>query len=153
IAALFDGELSAPLLPAPAEGSAAGWVELPPLAATPPDGANPLASEIAAPPALGRRLEHTGWVACAADGWRLQPSCGAGASLVDRAGHLWRWDGFTRPTPGSAAAAEQLRQRNRLAQLREEIEVMTPEFARCAEVAAAARRERDAAQEAERAAV
>jgi chromosome segregation protein len=157
IAALFDGELAAPLLPPPGElpaEPAAGWVELAPLAAAElPEGAKPLASEVAGPPALARRLARTGWVASAADGWRLQPLLDAGQSLVDRDGHLWRWDGFTRPTPGSAATAEQLRQRNRLAQLAKEIAVATAEARRAGEHAAAARAERDAAQAAERDAV
>ncbi len=151
IAALFDDELSAPLLPLPgpsaepATGRAAGWVELAPLAAVAlPAGAHPLAGEIGAPPALARRLARTGWVASAADGWRMQPLLEAGQSLVDRDGHLWRWDGFTRPTPGSAATAEQLRQRHRLAQLAEEITRATAEARRTAEQADAARAERDA---------
>jgi chromosome segregation protein len=161
IAALFDGELAAPVLPSPAELSVepprevtAGWVELAPLAAVAlPDGARPLAGEIAAPPALARRLARTGWVASAADGWCLQPLLAAGQSLVDRDGHLWRWDGFTRPTPGSAATAEQLRQRNRLAQLAAETLVAAAQSRRAGEAAAAARAERDAAAGAERDAV
>jgi chromosome segregation protein len=157
IAALFDGELAAPLRPSPAEPPAeptAGWVELAPLTAVSlPDGALPLAAEIAAPPALARRLARTGWVADRAAGWRLQPLLLAGQSLVDRDGHLWRWDGFTRPTPGSAATAEQLRQRNRLAQLAEETRVAAGKSRRAGEAAAAARAERDAAAGAERAAV
>ena len=157
IAALFDGELSAPVLPPatePATGLAAGWVELAPLAAaTLPEGAHPLASELGAPPALDRRLARTGWVARTADGWRLQPLLEAGQSLVDRDGHLWRWDGFTRPASGSAATAEQLRQRNRLAELAEEIAVATAESLRVGDLADAARTARDAAAIAERNAV
>jgi chromosome segregation protein len=157
IAALFDGELSAPLLtaaPEPGDSCVAGWVELAPLAAAAlPEGASPLAGAIGAPPALARRLAQTGWVANAADGWRLQPGLQAGQSLVDRDGHLWRWDGFTRPKPGSAATAEQLRQKNRLVRLEDEIAAATAEFHHASEIAATARRERDAAQAAERAAV
>jgi chromosome segregation protein len=157
IAALFDGELGAPLLPRPGEfpaPSGAGWIELAPLASPAlPDGAHPLAAEIAAPPALARRLLRTGWVANQAEGWRLQPQLQAGQSLVDRDGHLWRWDGFTRPSPGSAATAEQLRQRNRLGQLGPEIAVATAGASRAGDGAGAARAERDAAAAAERAAV
>jgi chromosome segregation protein len=154
IAALFDGELSAPLLAGPAEPAAAGWVELMPLAAAAlPEGANPLAGEIGAPPVLARRLARTGWVLSIADGWRLQPRLEAGQSLVDRDGHLWRWDGFTRPKPGSAATAEQLRQKNRLAQLEREIESASTEFRRAGDAAAAARGERDGAALAEKDAV
>jgi chromosome segregation protein len=160
-AALFDGELSAPLLPPPGEdpaepatGRGAGWVELAPLAAAAlPVGARPLAGEIGAPPALARRLARTGWVANEADGWRLQRQLEAGQSLVDRDGHLWRWDGFTRPTPGSAATAEQLRQRNRLAQLADEIAAAIADSGRAGEMAVAARTERDRAAVAERSAV
>jgi chromosome segregation protein len=165
IAALFDGELATPVLPSPAEPPleptvellgepTAGWVELAPLAAVGlPDGALPLAGEIAAPPALARSLARTGWVADAAAGWRLQPLLQAGQSLVDRDGHLWRWDGFTRPTPGSAATAEQLRQRNRLAELAKETVVAAGQSRRAGEVALAARTGRDAAAGAERDAV
>ncbi len=152
VGALFDSELSAPLLPAPIEAS--GWVELAPLdAAALPDGAKPLAAEIGAPPALARRLSRTGWVASAADGWRLQKLLEAGQSLVDRDGRLWRWDGFTRATPGSAATAEQLRQKNRLAQLADEIAVASAKSGHAGEAAAAARSAREAMQSAERAAV
>ena len=153
-AALFDGELAAPSLPAPAaSGDASGWVELAPLAAAAlPDGAYPLAGAIVAPPALARRLTHTGWVETVADGWRLQPQLGAGQSLVDRDGHLWRWDGYARSAPGSAATAELLRQRNRLAELAEAIIPATSAAEAAGERAAAARAQRDAAFSGERAA-
>ena len=157
IAALFDGELAAPVLSSPEETAAhpaAGWVELAPLAAIAlPAGAHPLAGEVGAPPALARRLARTGWVESPADGWRLQPLLEAGQRLVDRDGHLWRWDGLARSTPGSAATAEQLRQRNRLAGLAEEIAVAAAQAARAGEEAATARSERDVAAAADRAAV
>ena len=51
----------------------------------------------------------------------MQPLLGPGQRLVDRDGRLWRWDGFVRIGGGSSAAAEQLRQRNRLEQLAGEI--------------------------------
>jgi len=158
IAALFDGELSAPPLiaqPEPASArAAAGWVELEPLApAALPEGAHSLASEIGAPPALARRLACSGWVENPADGWRLQHQLEAGQSLVDRDGRLWRWDGFTRPTTGSAATAEQLRQRNRLVQLAEEVDAASVDAGGAGAHAAAARAARDAASAAERNAV
>jgi chromosome segregation protein len=153
IAASFDDTLSAPLLPSPAERGA-GWVALAPLAAaTLPDGAHPLADAIDAPPALGRRLAHTGWVECASDGWRLQPLLAAGQSLVDRDGRLWRWDGFARPTPERAAAAEQLRQRNRLNELQAEIAAAAETAGFVGGQAVAARAARDARAADERAAV
>jgi chromosome segregation protein len=155
VAALFDGELSAPLLPPQPDrtaGIAAGWVELAPLAiAALPEGARPLA--VAAPPALARRLERTGWVEDQDDGWRLQQLLDAGQSLVDRDGRLWRWDGFTRPTPGGMATAEQLRQRNRLTELTEEVAAAEAEAHRAGDIATAARAAREAATIGERNAV
>jgi chromosome segregation protein len=119
-AALFDDELAAPLFGLNRDG-AQGWVELPPLAAGLPEGARPLAAEIGAPPALARRLGQAGLVASEAEGWRLQPMLAAGQCLVDRDGRLWRWDGFARLAPGEGGAAEQLRQRNRLAVIVDQI--------------------------------
>ena len=155
-AALFDGELAAPLLPAgePGDHLGGGWVELAPLAAAAlPDGARPLAVEIAAPPVLARRLAYAGWVDSAAEGWRLQPQLEAGQSLVDRDGHLWRWDGYVRAAPGSAATAERLRQRNRLGRLAGEIEAAATAARATAEQAAIARGEREMAAAAERDAI
>lgn len=156
-AALFDSDLAAPILPgAPEKGEmkGSGWLELPPLSASGlPAGAQPLAAALEAPPALARRLSHTGCVETAADGWRLQPYLQAGQTLVDRDGHLWRWDGFVRMTPGSAATAEQFRQRNRLEQLTGEIDATSEATRQASEQAITARGERDAAGNAERAAV
>jgi chromosome segregation protein len=157
-AALFDGELAAPLLSdhqAAAAGCVSGWVELPPLAAPAalPEGVHPLAGEIGAPAALGRRLGQAGWVDSEDAGWQLQPMLQPGQSLVDRDGRLWRWDGFTRLAAGSSTTAEQLRQRNRLTVLRGEIEAATPVSRDAGAHAAAARGERDAAAQAERAAI
>jgi chromosome segregation protein len=156
-AALFDGELAAPQLPADidtAGGLAAGWRELTPLAPAPlPEGAHPLADMLAAPSALARPLARAGWVENEAAGWRLQPQLEPGQSLVDRDGRLWRWDGFVRLTSDSSATAERLRQRNRLAVLSGEIEVAGAAAARAAAAAAGARSQREAAFAAERDAV
>jgi chromosome segregation protein len=121
-AALFDDELTAPLIDKP--GSATrGWIALPPLDEPTglPEGAEPLATSINAPGALARRLTQAGLVASEAEGWALQPRLAAGQSLVDRDGRLWRWDGFARTAPDTDGAAEQLRQRNRLATITAEI--------------------------------
>jgi chromosome segregation protein len=149
-AALFDDSLAAPLLDTPDAGTT-GWIDLPPLdsPAALPEGARPLAAEIAAPAALSRRLSQAGLVATAEEGWRLQPRLAAGQSLLDRDGRLWRWDGFARLAPGAGGAAEQLRQRNRLAALAGEMATAEPE-ARCAEAAAETARgqaQREAASE------
>jgi len=122
VAALFDGELAAPAVSEPATANGAGWVTLATLDPAPlPDGVHPFGEMVMAPAALARRLGHTGWVKNAADGCRLQARLRPGQSLVDRDGRLWRWDGFVRNGAGSNATAEQLRQRNRLDQLKCEI--------------------------------
>jgi len=151
VAALFDDELAAPLFGFDRDG-AQGWVELPPLdhPAKLPDGARPLTDEISAPPALARRLTQAGLVAAEAEGWRLQPRLAAGQCLVDRDGRLWRWDGFARLAPGTGGAAEQLRQRNRLAAISAEITVAEAEFREHAAAAAAATAEAQALAAAER---
>ena len=152
-AALFDGELKTPLLPdqPTAADVAAGWVELAALpSAALPDGAHPLAAELTAPPALARRLAHSGWVDSADDGWRLQRLLGPGQSLVDRDGRLWRWDGFARTNAGAGATAEVLRQRNRLVQVEAEIASAAADVERLAVAAASKLRLNEAAAEAER---
>jgi chromosome segregation protein len=119
----------------------------------PPEGAQPLADVIGAPPALARRLTHSFWIDSLEDGWRLQPRLQAGQSLVDRDGRLWRWDGFSRSNAATGATAAQLRQKNRLEQLADETAAAETEAARCRDAAAAARAARDAMANAERQAV
>jgi chromosome segregation protein len=156
IAALFDGELSAPMLDNGdvADGDSTGWRELAPLVAPPlPAGAQPPAAFVAAPPMLARHLAYTGIVNDSAEGWRLQKLLVAGQSLVDRDGRLWRWDGFVRSAAAATATAERLRQRHRLDRLADLIAAASQEAARAAAAAAAARAEREAASAAERSAV
>ena len=152
VAALFDDELAAPLLAGEPAAAASGWLELPPLGtARPlPAGAVPLAGQIGAPAALARRLGQAGIVAASEDGWRLQPLLAAGQCLVDRDGRLWRWDGFARLSAGDGGAAQQLRQRNRLAAVAGEIATADAEHRRCAEAAAKAVDEAQAIAAAER---
>ena len=128
-AALFSDELAAPLIDRPGQADN-GWIGLPPLGdpAALPAGATPLADRIEAPPALARRLTQTGLVANETQGWELQPHLAAGQSLVDHDGRLWRWDGFARLAPGDGGAAEQLRQRNRLAALTGDIAAAEQEW-------------------------
>ncbi|MBV9584904.1 MAG: chromosome partitioning protein ParA, partial [Alphaproteobacteria bacterium] len=153
-AAMFDGELAAPLLPPDrdARDLGSGWIELPPLAdvAALPSGAHPLAIELDAPVALARRLGQAGWVESEAAGWELQPQLLPGQSLVDRDGRLWRWDGFTRLAPAVSATAEQLRQRNRLAALTGEIAHASATADAVAASAAGARTAREVAAANER---
>jgi chromosome segregation protein len=150
-AALFDDELASPVIESPSD-AASGWVALPPLAdrAALPDGATPLAGEIGAPPALVRRLLQTGLVTSEAEGWALQAQLAAGQSLVDRAGRVWRWDGFARLASSDGGAAELLRQRNRLSAIAAEIEAAEGESQAQDAKVAAARAQSEAAAIAER---
>ena len=115
-----------------------------------PDGAVPLAPQVAAPPALTRRLLAVGVVA-RADGPRLQALLAPGQRLVSREGDLWRWDGLA-VAAGSAASATalHLQQKNRLADLRRAEAAATTELeaARAARAAASARQSTAAATEA-----
>jgi len=158
VAALCEGELSAPLIAAAdgtAEPASAGWVELEPIASvTPlPDPVHRLIDDIGAPAALTRLLAQAGWVDSEDLGWQLQPRLSPGQSLVDRDGRLWRWDGFIRLAAGPSAAAQQLRHRNRLGSLAEEVAIAKAASERAVADAATARAERASAAASEHAAV
>jgi chromosome segregation protein len=127
-AALSD-DLSAPLA---GTAGGTGWSALAPYDETAPlpEGAAPLASHVAAPAALARRLSQIGVVE-RAEGARLQPLLRPGQRLVSKAGDLWRWDGYS-VAAGDAvsAAARRLEQQNRLADLSAEAEAVEAEAAR-----------------------
>ncbi|MBM3585303.1 MAG: chromosome segregation protein SMC [Alphaproteobacteria bacterium] len=101
------------------------WRAMPPIApARPlPAGAVALAMFVEAPIALARRLGQTGVIEGKPDGDQLA-ALAPGQRLVNRAGDLWRWDGFT-ATGGVSGAATKLRQRNRLTELAPLIEAAT----------------------------
>jgi chromosome segregation protein len=79
-----------------------------------PDGVEPLAPHVDAPPALAARLAAIGVCADGA-GARLMPALHPGQRLVSRAGQMWRWDGYVATTEAPIAA--QLTQKNQLAAL------------------------------------
>ena len=58
-----------------------------------PEGAEPLAPLVKAPPALAARLSHVA-VVTRVNGDRLQKELKPGMRLVSKDGDLWRWDGF-----------------------------------------------------------
>jgi chromosome segregation protein len=152
IGAMFEDDLAAPVADGEASTAASFWLPLPCIgdAAALPDGARPLAEAVTAPPALARSMAYAGWVENEEIGRRLQPSLLPGQRLVDRQGRMWRWDGFTRIAAGPSPAAEDLRHRNRLAVLADEI-ALVEEAGRAAEQsAAAARADRQQAAEADR---
>jgi chromosome segregation protein len=132
LAAALGEALEAPL---------ARWRELPPLDPMPPlpPGAAALAEQVRAPAAVRRALGQIGLIE---DGAAAQAALCPGQALVNAAGALWRWDGFSVPADAPAAAAVRLQQRNRLAELRRRLADVTAE-------ADAARADRDEAEAAE----
>ena len=89
---------------------------IPPL----PEGVEPLASHVEAPPELARRLKQIGVVA-RDDGARLVALLKPGQRLVSREGDLWRWDGFAAGAHAPTGAARRLAERSRLADIDGEI--------------------------------
>jgi chromosome segregation protein len=130
----YEAALGAALgddLIAPVDGEAPlHWHALPSYAddLTLPGEAEPLVRFVKAPPVLGRRLAQIGIVADAATAERLQPSLRPGQRLATRDGGLWRWDGLRRAPGTPSAAAQRLRQRNRLAELGEELRAAEQEL-------------------------
>lgn len=86
-----------------------------------PDGVRSLASVVEAPEELTRRLEQIGIVE-QGDGKALRASLKPGQRLVSKEGDLWRWDGFVVAANAPTPAAQRLAQKNRLAELADEIE-------------------------------
>ncbi len=119
----YESALGAALgedLTAPIDATApAHWFALPDyFEAQPlPGHATPLSAFVTAPPALARRLTQIGVVEDREAGERLQEWLKPGQRLVSRDGGLWRWDGFRRSAGTPTAAAQRLRQRNRVAEL------------------------------------
>ncbi|WP_422019270.1 chromosome segregation protein SMC [Roseibium sp.] len=86
-----------------------------------PSGAKPLLDVVTAPNELHRRLSQIGLVS-QEDGPRLRSDLKPGQRLVSREGDLWRWDGFIVAANAPTPAAQRLAQKNRLAELDDEIE-------------------------------
>lgn len=120
LAAAFGDPLTAPL----DDAAPIHWRGLPPFVtvAPLPDGVQPLAAVVQGPAALARGLAHIGVVSDTATGAALAPSLLPGQSLVSRDGGAWRWDGLTVQAGAPTAAAIRLQQRNRLADLRDELD-------------------------------
>ncbi|CAK0769763.1 Chromosome partition protein Smc [Azospirillaceae bacterium] len=121
LAAAFGEDLIAPLN----EAAPVHWRTLPPFAdiISLPAGADPLATRVKGPPAIARGLAHVGVVANQAQGRALAGTLQPGQSLVSREGGAWRWDGLTVAAGAPTPAAIRLKQRNRLADLRAELEM------------------------------
>jgi chromosome segregation protein len=128
VPAEFEAALGAALgdeLTAPVDADAPiTWRTLAPLSEIPalPYGARSLAELITVPDVLARRLSQIGVIDDGVNGTDLQSQLKPGQRLVNRAGDLWRWDGFTLKAGTHAAAAATLRHRNRLRDLTPMIE-------------------------------
>ena len=105
------------------EAAPAHWSLIEPAGDDPalPEGAEPLAMRVSAPPALARRLAQVGVVA-RADGKHLARALKPGQRLVSLEGDLWRWDGFVSAAEAPTAAARRLKEKNRLGDLEREAE-------------------------------
>ncbi len=85
-----------------------------------PQGAEPLSRYVSGNDLLNRRLAQIGLVD-KVDGAGLMRALKPGQRLVTLDGDLWRWDGLVSAAEAPSAAAMRLAQRNRLAELDEEI--------------------------------
>ncbi|WP_341911939.1 AAA family ATPase [Ferrovibrio terrae] len=130
------------------------WDALPPLTDAPalPFGAEPLSKFVTGAAALQRRLSQIGLVSDDADGARLRADLKLGQRLVTKSGALWRWDGFTVKAGAPTSASIKLEQRNRLADLREELRELEGRLRDAQQAYEAARMATEEAAAAERAA-
>ena len=94
-----------------------------------PAGTTPLATHVKTLPELARRLAFIGIVADEAQGSALQETLAPGQQLVTLDGAVWRWDGFTMRAGAPSPAAVRLSQRNRLADIRRQIDGVAAEHA------------------------
>ncbi|KIL99688.1 Chromosome partition protein smc [Paramagnetospirillum magnetotacticum MS-1] len=148
LAAALGEDLSAPLDPA----APLHWEDLGPLDHPPalPDGAEPLARFVAAPPQLARRLAQVGVVKDMASGEALRALLAVGQRLVTPEGDLWRWDGYVARSGAPSPMALRLAQRNRLRELEASLDDAAMGVGEAEEKVETATREVDSAAEAER---
>ena len=125
LGAAFGDELEA----SSDRGAPVHWLPLDELTDTPalPEGATPLGAHVGALPELARRLAFIGIVANDETGAALQSSLKPGQQLVTREGAVWRWDGYTMRAGAPSTAAVRLSQRNRLAEIRYQIDGIVAE--------------------------
>ncbi|MBK1842660.1 chromosome segregation protein SMC [Azospirillum sp. YIM B02556] len=156
----YEGALAAALgdaLTAPLDVAApVHWRMLPAYEAVAPlpSGAEPLSNHVQGPPAAARALVHIGVIADAgADagaGAALVGRLAPGQVLVSRDGGAWRWDGLTVQAGAPTAAAIRLKQRNRLAELRGELELAEEQVTLAREALDLAKRTVEEAAQADR---
>ena len=126
LGAAFGDDLDAPIEAAAPEhwGGAAVDPADPEL----PAGAEPLTRFMTAPAELARRLKQIGVVE-RADGPRLGALLKPGQRLVSREGDLWRWDGYVAAANAPTVAARRLAEKNRLAEIGDELAAANAEVA------------------------
>ena len=86
-----------------------------------PEGIEPLAARVQAPPELARRLAQIGIVP-KERGAELASGLKAGQRLVSPEGDVWRWDGFVAGAHAPTGAARRLAERARLVEIENELE-------------------------------
>ncbi|MBN8967728.1 MAG: chromosome segregation protein SMC [Rhizobiales bacterium] len=119
IGAVLGDDLDAPVDPsAPMRWSHLGVVEGDPAL---PDGVEPLAAHVQAPPELARRLAQIGVVA-KERGADLIAQLKTGQRLVSLEGDVWRWDGFVAAAHAPTGAARRLAERARLKDIEAELD-------------------------------
>ncbi|WP_020697987.1 AAA family ATPase [Reyranella massiliensis] len=125
LGAAFGDELEA----SSDRGAPVHWLPLEPLADAPalPEGVTPLGAHVQTLPELARSLAFIGIVADDATGAALQAGLKPGQQLVSREGAVWRWDGYTMRAGAPSTAAVRLSQRNRLAEIRLQIDGVVAE--------------------------
>jgi chromosome segregation protein len=133
-------------------GAPVHWLPLGALADVPtlPPGCVPLGASVKAPPELERRLAFIGVVADEATGNALQAGLKAGQQLVTTEGVVWRWDGYVMRAGAPSTAAVRLSQRNRLADIRQQIALVAAEQAEIEGKASDKKRWLEATREAEK---
>ncbi|POF34753.1 chromosome segregation protein SMC [Roseibium marinum] len=106
------------------EAAAVKWGSPLPAGSDPqlPEGVRSLADFVDAPEELSRRLRQIG-ITDQAQGQVLRAALKPGQRLVSTEGDLWRWDGFVIAANAPTPAAQRLSQKNRLAELADEIEM------------------------------
>jgi chromosome segregation protein len=87
-----------------------------------PEGVEPLAAHVQAPPELSRRLRQIGVVA-KERGAALVSQLRSGQRLVSPDGDVWRWDGFVTAAHAPTGAARRLAERARLVDIESELEL------------------------------
>ncbi|MEC7574937.1 MAG: chromosome segregation protein SMC [Pseudomonadota bacterium] len=126
LGAALDDDLTAPIDTA----APVHWHVLPPVdsPAPLPKGTKPLSAFVKGPPALARRLAAIGVIETSEIGGDLHASLREGQRLVSCDGALWRWDGFTVTAGAQTTAATRLSQRNRLAEIRDQLAAVEKNF-------------------------